>query len=170
MNSRDKLEIEYLLFSKVYAYQTWQGGESREFMLQIENLLPLLPQGLWPPNMADWQLMVKEIYLWSRNILWQHVVTWQIKSITYLFWQGLWPWNLASYWLLVRWKHPWSHSRRLMATKLCRVLTNGEAKPIMKLHDSDHVITCQNENWISPPLQSLCHQMTRWWKTINKVT
>ena len=34
-----------------------------------------------------------------------------------------------------------SSSRRLMATKLWRVLTYGEAKTIMKLYESDHVIT-----------------------------
>ena len=28
-----------------------------------------------------------------------------------------------------------------MATNFCRVLTHGEAKLIMKLHESDHVIT-----------------------------
>ena len=91
---------------------------------------------------------------------WWCVVTWQTKSITHPLWQGLWTWNLESWWFMVTWMHPWNHIflwppdhmrspdklktkyffRRHMASKLCRVLTYGEEKLIMKSHGSDHVI------------------------------
>ena len=48
-----------------------------------------------------------------------------------------------------------------MGTKICKVLTYGEAKPIMGLHGSDHAITRSHvSNWIlpSPLLQDLYHQ------------
>ena len=93
--------------------------------------------------------------------MWWCVVTWQIKSVTYPPWQGLCSWNLASLWLMVRWMHPWIHMslsppdyvrsrdklktkfsffRKRIATKLCMALTYGEANPIMKSYNSNHVI------------------------------
>ena len=55
---------------------------------------------------------------------WWCVVTWQIKS-------------LMTYGKV----NAPIKSHVLMTTKLFRVLTYGEAKPIIKLHKSDHVIT-----------------------------
>ena len=59
-----------------------------------------------------------------------------------------------------------------MATKLFRVLTYGQAKPIMKLHESDHVIKRDHvSNWKLnkssstrpiPPHLVGCWRMTLW--------
>ena len=46
---------------------TW----SREVTWQIENLISSHLQGLWPPNMTSWELMVRGTPLWSHTILWQ---------------------------------------------------------------------------------------------------
>ena len=63
---------------------------SREVMWQIENLISPLLQGLWPPNMASSGIMVRETYLWSYMIHWQHSeVTWGYvtNKIKYFFLQ-----------------------------------------------------------------------------------
>ena len=116
------------------------------------------------------------------------VVTWQIKSVTYPLWQDLWLWNLANWWLMVRQRHPPSHmsfwppdykrsrdklklkissSRRFMATKRYRVLTYGEAKPIMKLHESNHVIArghmLSRKLNISSSTRPISPHLAGWW-------
>ena len=58
-----------------------------------------------------------------------------------------------------------SSFRRCRITKICRVLTYGEMKPIINSNDSDH-----GSNWklISPLRQSLYHQNWQggdlWWQ------
>ena len=123
---------------------------------------------------------------------WWWVITWQIKSITYPFWQDRWLQNLASWWLIVRWRivtYRWlivdgpikshvllitwfhkvtwqtendSSSRRLVATKICRVLT------VMKLHKFDHMTTRgQVTNWKlnnSSSTRSIPQHSAEWWR------
>ena len=64
-----------------------------------------------------------------------------------------------------------SSFRRCRITKICRVLTYGEMKPIINSSDSDHVITRSYvSNWklISPLRQGLYHQNWQggdlWWQ------
>ena len=131
MMSRDKSKIKYLLLCKSSGRQTWQSGHlwwrklthndplitwSREVTWQIENLISPLPQGLSPPNMAVWGLMVRGTYLWIHMTFWQ---------------RGELAWGHVT---------NWKQNRRRMATKFFRVLTYGEQKLMMKSHCSDPVI------------------------------
>ena len=124
---------------------------------------------------------------------WGIVIMWQTKSVTYPLWQDLWPWNLASWWLMVTWMRPWRHifpwppahmrsrdklrkrnissSRRRMAIELCRVLTYAEAKPIMKLNDSDHMIKSGHlSHWklnISSSARFVHPDLVGWWRMMT---
>ena len=106
------------------------------------------------------------------------------KSVTYPLWQDVWLWNLENWWFMIRLTHPSSHmffwppgyirSRDKLKTEYFfpqktygRVLTNGEAKPIMKLQESDHVITRGHvSNWklnISFSTRSIPPHLAGWW-------
>ena len=123
---------------------------------------------------------------------WWFVVTWQIKSVTYSLWQGLKPQNLVSWWLTVRWTHPWSHmslwptghmrSRDKAKTKYFfhqkmyghQTLHGAEyveMKPVVKLHDSDQVITRRRmSNWklkISSSTKPIPPDLTGWRRMVT---
>ena len=70
---------------------------------------------------------------------WSHEVTWQFKNQIFLRSKDVWP------------------------PKLCNRLTYGEAKPIMKRHNSDHVIIRDNvPNWKSDISSSTKSVLQNW--------
>ena len=131
--SYHKLKTWYLLFRKVYDHQTWQSGDLR------------------------WEEPTYGVTWSSDNLVMR--IMWQIKSVIYPLWQSLWlQSNPRSHMFLWQPGHMWSFrklktdNRFLQITygyrKLCRGLTYGEAKPIMKSHNFDDVTTKDRvSNW-----------------------
>ena len=139
----DKLKNQYPLFREVYDHQTWKVGDL-----------------LWEePNCgvtwsSDIVVMCGRVTNCKFNISsLEKPMTMKLgKLVTYRELNApmkpytLWPpGHLRSRDKL---KKFFFSSRSLMATKLCKVLTLGDTKPIIKLHDSDHVIARgQESNW-----------------------
>ena len=75
---------------------------------QIKNVVSLLSQGLWIPNLTGWWLMMggphsqNHVAIPYRG----HVI---IKKAIFPLSQGLWTANLAVWWLRMRELHPQSH-------------------------------------------------------------
>ena len=87
---------------------TW----SHEVMWQIENLISVLLQDLWPPNMTGWGFMVRGAHLWSHMILWQR----------------------GDLWSRDRLKRNISSLARLMFIKFGKLVIFGEVNAPMKSH------------------------------------
>ena len=68
---------------------------------QVKNVISLLSQGLWIPNLAGWWIRMRRPYCkvtWHIN----HVVRWQIKNAISPLSQGLWPQNMLGRWVRMR--------------------------------------------------------------------
>ena len=107
---------------------TW----SREVTWQIETLISPLLQGLWPPSMGGWGLLVSGTHLWSHMILWKRGDSWSRDRLKR---------NISSF-------------ARLMAMKVVKLVTYGELKTPMKPHVPpntwSHEVKWQKENKIWP--------------------
>ena len=80
--SCDKLKPLYLHCQSSNYHQTWQMVTCLKglltitlpdsFMWQTKTIISLLPQYLWPSNMAEWGLAMKSPHPKSRITLWSH--------------------------------------------------------------------------------------------------
>ena len=84
------------LFNDVYSEITWQN----------ENIIPPLPQCLWPSNLATNIEHLQLLKLQDLSITWSCEVTWHIKYVISALALDQGSLNVARWWLTMRGFHP----------------------------------------------------------------
>ena len=129
MISHDKLKTKYLIFCKADGHQIWQSGDlwweklTHNVNWPSDYMITWSHVTNWKLNISlsaksmttkydRWGLMIRGIHLWSHMILWQRGDVWSRDRLKCNIF------SLAS----------------LMPMKLCKLVTYGEVKALMKSH------------------------------------
>ena len=104
--SRDKLKPLYLLYYSAYNHQTWQDDDLRYLdplitlsclvTWQIKNIIYLLLQYLWPPNLVRCWHIIKSSNSWSYLIPQSRGFMRSLDISIARSWLTIWTWQVST--------------------------------------------------------------------------